>query len=117
MRAWWIALLLATALGCAARSTPPPPAEPESGPVAVTVEPMVVSWRDEPARAAEHAPSEPGFTFCCGDGRYKLEIDCSDMLKRCYERRDGGWAATYGRHCKTSLGEACYLDDCDARCL
>jgi hypothetical protein len=83
-------------------AAPPPPAEPAA--------------RAE-APAVSMGPSEPGFQFCCGDGAFKIEIACRDMIKRCYEKDAGGdWDATYGRHCKRRLGEGCYLSSCDARC-
>jgi hypothetical protein len=108
------------ALGCATprRDPPPPPGPaPEVGQVTVDVEPLIVTWREpDRALAARMGPSEPGFTFCCGERELKMEIDCSEMIKRCYERADSGWRATYGRHCKRALGEACYLELCDARC-
>jgi hypothetical protein len=121
-----VAALLVALVGCGGRSAepaPPEPApavaavEPPAPVVAVAVDPLLVSWRDpDPARASAMGPSQPGFSFCCGDGRLKIEIACADMLKRCYERRGSRWRATYGRHCKRALGEDCYLQDCDARC-
>ena len=62
------------------------------------------------------APVEAGFTHCCGSERYRIEIECGEMLKRCYENKGGTWRQTYGRHCKEQLGEACYLEECDAKC-
>jgi hypothetical protein len=59
---------------------------------------------------------EPGFLFCCGGARFKLEIDCDQRLMRCYEKRGQGWAQTFGRHCKRALAPDCYLHTCDARC-
>jgi hypothetical protein len=66
--------------------------------------------------AYDDTPVESGFTHCCGSARYRMEIECGEMLKRCYEYSGGGWHQTYGRHCKEQLGEACYLEDCDAKC-
>jgi hypothetical protein len=66
--------------------------------------------------AADLSAVEPGFTPCCGSARYRMEIECGEMLKRCYEYKNGGWKQTYGRHCKEQLGESCYLEDCDSKC-
>ena len=60
--------------------------------------------------------TEPGFTHCCGNPDYKLEIDCADNLIRCYENTDQGWKYTYGRLCKQNLDSACYLNGCDDSC-
>jgi len=60
--------------------------------------------------------SEPESTYCCGNSLYKLEIVCEAGLMRCYERRDGAWHYTYGRHCKKNLGQVCYLSGCDDKC-
>jgi hypothetical protein len=111
------ALLLVAAvvsLACPARqavppSGPPPGSEPEPG------------WASSSAPASAPAsvamsPVEAGFTHCCGTERYRIEIECGEMLKRCYEKKGGTWKQTYGRHCKEHLSEGCYLQDCDAKC-
>jgi hypothetical protein len=111
------ALLAAAALAVVAcsshpgvRTPPPPPPGPEPEP----------SWLAEVAPSAEPAaaisPVEAGFTHCCGSEQYRIEIECGEMLKRCYENKGGIWRQTYGRHCKEQLGEACYLERCDAKC-
>jgi hypothetical protein len=111
------ALLAATALGllaCPSQRAAGPPAPPPSGP-----EPSP-DWLAESVPAAEPAvamdPVEAGFTHCCGSERYRIEIECGEMLKRCYEKKGSTWRQTYGRHCKEELGEDCYLQDCDAKC-
>ena len=111
------ALLAAAALGLlacpsqqAARQPAPPPSGPEPTP----------DWLSQPEPAVQQAvvmsPVETGFTHCCGSERYRIEIECGEMLKRCYENKGGRWRQTYGRHCKETLGEACYLEDCDSKC-
>jgi len=111
------ALLAASALvllACPARQGAVPPAGPPPG-----AEPSP-TWAAASVPAAEPAvvmaPVEAGFTHCCGSERYRIEIECGEMLKRCYENKGGRWRQTYGRHCKETLGEACYLEDCDSKC-
>ena len=103
-------LLAAVALvGCPAQQSGPPPGGAGTDP----------SWAGGGGGAAvagEQAPVEVGFTPCCGSARYRIEIECGEMLKRCYEYQGGSWRQTYGRHCKEQLGEGCYLEDCDAKC-
>ena len=62
------------------------------------------------------AGNEPGFSHCCGDSEYMMEVDCSEMLMRCYERKRGRWKQTYGKHCKKTLGQECYLHTCHNVC-
>ncbi len=105
------ALFIAVVVVCAAcpGSKAPPPAPPPPAPTPVP----------EPAPAPEPqavAPIEAGFVNCCGNGSYRIEIDCNQMMKRCYTNETGTWRQTYGRHCRASLGESCYLQDCDAKC-
>jgi hypothetical protein len=69
-----------------------------------------------PSHTTTPSAIEGGFTHCCGDADYKLEIDCADNLLRCYEKTDQGWKYTYGRLCKQNLGSACYLNGCDDAC-
>lgn len=126
MRRAALGLALGLTIGCARPAAePPPPAAPPPAPVEpseprvveVTVDPMVTTWRElDQAKLSAMGPSQPGFVFCCGDGNLKIEIACDDMIKRCYEKRGARWRATYGRHCKSALGEACYLEECEARC-
>ena len=59
---------------------------------------------------------EPGFVHCCGTNSYRIEIQCSSMIKRCYKLEAAGWTQTYGRHCRTELSRGCYLEECDAHC-
>lgn len=107
------ALFVLTAVlvaGCPATTAPPPGAQqPETAPVA---EPAVAA---DPAAAPVQAV-ESGFIHCCGNASYRIEIQCGGMIKRCYSSEGGDWRQTYGRHCLSSLGEACYLEDCDAKC-
>ncbi len=111
------ALLAAAVLGLLAcpsqQAGGPPPAAP-SGP-----EPPP-DWLTRPDAPVQQAvvmsPVEAGFTHCCGSERYRIEIECGEMLKRCYENKGGTWRQTYGRHCKEQLGEGCYLEECDAKC-
>ncbi|HLU66170.1 MAG TPA: hypothetical protein VKZ63_07830 [Kofleriaceae bacterium] len=105
------ALVIAVALVAAcpgASPTPPGPAAPIAAPGAA------------PAPAVEQPTEvqavEAGFTHCCGNASYRIEIECGNMVKRCYSSETGAWRQTYGRHCLASLGEACYLQDCDAKC-
>ena len=110
-------LIAAAALGlfaCPSQQSARRPAPPPSGP-----EPEP-DWLSRPEPAVEQAtamsPVEVGFTHCCGSERYRIEIECGEMLKRCYENKGGTWRQTYGRHCKEQLGEGCYLEECDAKC-
>lgn len=87
----------------AAPVTPAEPAPAAAGPPAA-----------EPA--ATPAPIEAGFTYCCGNGSYRMEVMCGDMLKRCYQNVAGTWHQTYGHYCRDQLGDDCFLQDCEARC-
>ena len=69
-------------------------------------------------REVEPAATERGFTHCCGSEQYKLEIDCGDMIMRCYRRgSEGRWHYTYGRLCRKHLDDGCYPAGCDDVCL
>ena len=59
---------------------------------------------------------EPGFTHCCGNSDYMIQMDCSDQLMRCYESNDGHWKQTYGKYCKHALRRECYLVTCSLVC-
>lgn len=59
---------------------------------------------------------EEGFTHCCGDLEYVMQIDCSDRLLRCYANEEQGWHQTYGRNCKSALGSSCYERGCISVC-
>ena len=87
-------------------AAPVTPAEPAPAPAS------------EPASqpAAAPAPIEAGFTYCCGNGSYRMEVMCGDMLKRCYQNVAGTWHQTYGHYCRERLGDDCFLQDCEARC-
>jgi len=92
-----------------ASEAPSPSAQPASRP----------SGLDRlPPKTGEIVPnaSEPDSIYCCGNSRYKLEIDCDAGLMRCYELVDGIWHYTYGRHCKKHLSPACYFSGCDDKC-
>jgi len=110
-----LALAALVLFACPAPHPAPAPEPPPSGP-----EPAP-SWLEEPAPPVEPAvavvaPVEAGFTFCCGSEKFRMEIQCGEMLKRCYENKRGKWRQTYGRHCKEKLGESCYLELCEAKC-
>ncbi|HTE54914.1 MAG TPA: hypothetical protein VK698_28870 [Kofleriaceae bacterium] len=112
---WTGAAVVAAALAliaCPAQQGGPPPAEPAGA----DPSPAWASGGPAASPAVALAPVEAGFTNCCGTERYRIEIECGEMLKRCYENQGGTWRQTYGRHCKENLGEACYLEDCDAKC-
>ena len=108
----WVALaLLGPALAaCPAQTAPPPPAPPPA--------PEPEPEPPPPPAPAPVLPAavEPGFTHCCGNDQFRIEIDCNQMVKRCYESKKGEWKQTYGRHCLKSLGQDCYLSECDSRC-
>lgn len=110
--AWVVLALLGPALAaCPAQTAPPPPAAPPPAPVP----------EPEPTPAPAPAPVLPaaveaGFTHCCGNDEYRIEIDCGGMVKRCYQSKHGDWKQTYGRHCLKALGQDCYLAECDSRC-
>ncbi len=59
---------------------------------------------------------EVGFTHCCGDVEYVMQVDCSDRLMRCYANESDGWQQTYGRSCKEALGQGCYERGCVSVC-
>lgn len=59
---------------------------------------------------------EDGFTHCCGNAEYVMEMDCSDRLLRCYKRSGDSWKQTFGKHCRNALGEECYLQQCNTIC-
>ena len=113
--AWTGALLVAATTALAAcpvqQGGPPPSAPPGSDP-----SPTWASGASATGASEALAPIEAGFTNCCSTERYRIEIECGEMLKRCYEQQDGLWRQTYGRHCKEHLGESFYLEDCDAKC-
>lgn len=110
----WTGALVAAALALAAcpmQGGPPPSAPPGSDP-----SPSWSSGTSPEAPGLALAPIEAGFTNCCSTDQYRIEIECGEMLKRCYENQNGVWRQTYGRHCKEHLGQSCYLEDCDAKC-
>jgi hypothetical protein len=112
--AGWAAVALGAVAALAAcpaqQAGGPPPADPvESAPVAEQAVAMA-----SPVAAPD--PVEAGFTHCCGTAQYRMEIECGEMLKRCYENAGGQWKQTYGRFCKEALSEGCYLEECDAKC-
>ncbi len=73
--------------------------------------------RIQTAEPARRAGLESGFTHCCGDVDYAMQVDCSDRLMRCYENDSAaGWQQTYGRNCKEALGQGCYEQGCLAVC-
>lgn len=97
--------------GCPATGAPPPGAQqPAAG------EPTASPSMAADPGAAQVQAVESGFTHCCGNASYRIEIQCGGMIKRCYSSEGGDWQQTYGRHCLSSLGEDCYLQDCDAKC-
>jgi hypothetical protein len=55
---------------------------------------------------------ELGFTHCCGDYDYVMQVDCGEQLLRCYANESSGWKQTYGRNCKNALGAGCYERGC-----
>ncbi len=59
---------------------------------------------------------ETGFAYCCGEGQYKMEIDCSEGLVRCYRLTGGRWQQTYGQHCKSTLDTQRYEQACAKVC-
>lgn len=99
--------------GCTTRApvADPQPAPPP--PQAAAPEPAAA---EPPVAFVATAAVEPGFVHCCGTLDIKMEVECGDRLKRCYVREDGEWKQTYGRHCKSALGSACYLHMCDDAC-
>lgn len=108
-----IALLLhamTACVGSSASSSSRPPPVPEPAPV-----PRIIDLED--GSYVELAPGlEPGFAHCCGDEQYQLNIECSEGLIRCYERKGKRWKQTYGRHCKSALDQQCYERTCARVC-
>jgi hypothetical protein len=108
-----LAFLVVLGSACVVR-TPPPP---EPAPVAPEPEPTPRTVELEDGSYIQIAPGlEPGFTHCCGDSQYMMEIDCSERLMRCYQKGSAGWKQTYGKHCKSALGQGCYLHACNDVC-
>lgn len=64
----------------------------------------------------ETPPVETRFKHCCGNLDFKMEVDCQDQLRRCYEYKNGSWTQTFGRRCKEELGELCYQKLCNEVC-
>jgi hypothetical protein len=94
---------------CEPRPLPPYPREPKQRMHArVEVDPMVTTQ--------SNLATADGFTYCCGNNNFKMEIQCDDGIKRCFENTQAGWEQTYGRHCKRTLGETCYLTTCERVC-
>ena len=75
-------------------------------------------FRSQPLAETRRIESglEPGFTHCCGDVDYVMQVDCSDRLMRCYSNEDHDWHQTYGRNCKEALGQGCYEQGCLSVC-
>lgn len=75
---------------------------------------------DQDAFSSQSSPVEPGFepgfTHCCGDFNYVMQVDCSERLLRCYQNKSSGWHQTYGRNCKSALGSGCYERGCLSVC-
>ena len=67
-------------------------------------------------RAVAQPGFEEGFTHCCGDVEFAMQVDCSDRLLRCYTSEQGNWKQTYGRNCKSALGPGCYERGCISVC-
>lgn len=59
---------------------------------------------------------ESGFAHCCGNDQYRMEIECSEGLLRCYQWTGGRWKQTYGKHCKSALDQQCYEQTCARVC-
>lgn len=60
--------------------------------------------------------TDPGFTHCCGNSNYMMEMDCNERLMRCYAHKGSKWRQTYGKHCKRALDQVCYLATCNVVC-
>ena len=105
-------LSMLVGLACVVAPAPPPaPATAARPPVASAPAPYLGHGQGRP-RA-----TEVGFTHCCGSEQYKLEIDCGEMVMRCYRRStDGHWRFTYGRLCHEHLGDSCYPSGCEDAC-
>lgn len=58
---------------------------------------------------------QKGFRFCCGDGKYRIDIRCSDRTKRCYKKVLGRWKWTYGQACKAH-SRVCFFSTCRQAC-
>ncbi len=101
-------------VGSSASPTPPPPA-PEAVEIKTSPTARVVKLEDG-SYVEIGAGLESGFAHCCGDDQYKLEIECSDGLMRCYQKKRKRWKQTYGKHCKSSLDQQCYEKTCARVC-
>jgi len=76
--------------------------------------PEPVSYASQPS--LPEPGFEVGFTHCCGDYDFAMQVDCSERLLRCYSSEGGHWAQTYGRNCKSALGSGCYERGCNSVC-
>jgi hypothetical protein len=115
----FLVVLFSAASACYLNTQPtdrrpsPSAVEPAPTPSDTSVARLTPTGRQQSFPAA----TEPGFTYCCGNADFKLEIECGIRLKRCYTRRPGGgWEHTFGRYCKQELGDACYMSACEQRC-
>ncbi len=111
-----IALLLCGAAACrGASASPTPPPVPEAVEATPLPAPRVVKLED--GTYVEIRPGlESGFAHCCGDEQYRMEIECSDGLLRCYQQTGKRWKQTYGNHCESALDQQCYEQACTSVC-
>lgn len=112
-----LALLLVLLSTCVVQTTPAPPQPQPQVITAPQPDPTPRVIKLEDGSYLEIRPGmQPGFTHCCGDSAYMMQIDCSDRLMRCYESKRGHWKQTYGKYCKHALAEECYLQTCNLVC-
>lgn len=114
-----IALLVYGAGACSGSSASPTPTDPEvmetSTTTTTTPKRRIVKLED--GSYVEIGPGlESGFAHCCGDDKFRIEIECSDGLIRCYQKKGKRWKQTYGRHCKSALDSQCYQQTCPRVC-
>ncbi len=115
MRGLFFVALLVLVAGCYIEPAPPPPAAPPP-PRSRVVRASAPAPAPPVRVAARRASVEVGYQFCCGNDRYRLDIGCSYLELRCYQRTELGWVRTYGRFCKEELGAPCYPNGCDEVC-
>lgn len=114
---WAMALLLCGATACSGSPASPPASAPAVAESASPPLPAPRSIKLEDGSYVDIRPGlEAGFAYCCGDDDFRMEIECSDGLLRCYKRSGKRWKQTFGRHCKSSLNQQCYEQTCARVC-
>ena len=112
-----LALLMMASGACSGSSASKPASSPVPEAVETTSSPAPREIKlDDGSYVELSAGIESGFAHCCGDDQYRMEIECSDGLLRCYRRTGQRWEQTYGKYCKAALDQQCYEQTCVRVC-